>query len=75
MDTRHGAIMAEKGHVHHGSRRAVTPLTPLASVEQPGFGEVDLDAQLVFNWDQVFWGATTLLAKLTNAGAYHLLVS
>jgi len=22
----------------------------------------------------VFWGTTTLLAKLTNAGAYHLLV-
>ena len=42
---------------------------------QPGFGEVNADAQLVFNWDQVFWGATTLLAKLTNAGAYHLLVS
>jgi len=28
----------------------------------------------VFNWNQVFWGTTTLLAKLTNAGAYHLLV-
>ena len=41
---------------------------------QPGFGELDDDAQLVFNWNQVFWGATTLLAKLTNAGAYHLLV-
>ncbi len=32
------------------------------------------DSELVFNWNQVFWGATALLAKLTNAGAYHLLV-
>ena len=35
---------------------------------------MQLDSQLVFNWNQVFWGATTLLAKLTNAGAYHQLV-
>ena len=54
--------------------RLLRLLTPPRVTLQPGFNELQLDSQLVFNWNQVFWGATTLLAKLTNAGAYHQLV-
>ena len=32
------------------------------------------DAKLLFNWNNVFWGATVMLAKITNQGAYHQLV-
>ena len=33
-----------------------------------------MDSQLLFNWNNVFWGTTVMLAKITNQGAYHQLV-
>lgn len=39
----------------------------------PAFGESMVDSQLLFNWNNVFWGTTVMLAKITNQGAYHQL--
>ena len=49
-------------------------LTFVPYAVQPTFGESMVDSQLLFNWNNVFWGATTMLAKITNQGAYHQLV-
>lgn len=33
--------------------------------------EGNFDAQLLFNYDNLYWGTTVLLANLTDQGAYH----
>ena len=33
--------------------------------------EDDLDADLITNWDNLFWASNVLLANITDSGAFH----
>lgn len=33
--------------------------------------EATLDAELITNWDNLFWASNVLLANITGSGAFH----